>query len=364
MVSDSNIPENKRLAKMHRRMNTYIALSALSLVAVAVRPTLSDEFRKPTKATRSPQLARKAAERGLTFLVDDAAKWRKERKCASCHQGTMTVWALSDAKSQGYAVAPETLTDVVKWTKERLTGIDKPRETRPGWNMVNTQALYLALMAQAVPKQDAVSPEELKQIADHLVRHQETNGSWAWSLAPAANRFPPFMESDEVVTLLACQALTPYVSADPKEKSDVRESREKAVAWLETSGPTDTTQAAAFRLLAKARAGSSAKVIRMEIDQLLKRQNKDGGWSQLKDLPSDAYATGQALYVLNQVGMKNDRAEVKRGVAFLVANQNEDGSWPMTPRAQPGEKPATNPNPIRYFGSAWATLALMRSVPK
>jgi squalene cyclase len=99
-------------------------------------------------------------------------------------------------------------------------------------------------------------------------------------------------------------------------------------------------------------------------DRLLSRQNKVGGWGQDKDLPSDAYATGQALYFLSLAGVKHSRAEIQRAVAFLLANQKEDGSWPMTSRAHPGEKPFTNPVPITYFGSAWATLGLLRSVPK
>ena len=51
-------------------------------------------------------------------------------------------------------------------------------------------------------------------------------------------------------------------------------------------------------------------------------------------------------------------------MAFLVATQKADGSWPMTSRAQPGAKPFKNPVPITYFGSAWATLGLLRSTPK
>src|SRR5262249_31946252 len=142
--------------------------------------------------------------------------------------GTMTVWVFSEAKNLGYAVKDETLADVVKWTKERLKDIDKPRDTRPGWNMVSTPALYLAALARAVPEQQSVSSDELKRIAGHLVRHQEADGSWAWSLAPAQNRPPPVFESDEVATLLAEIALAPYVPADPKERSDVRDSRDKA----------------------------------------------------------------------------------------------------------------------------------------
>ena len=315
-------------------------------------------------AAPAPQQARKAAERGLAFLVEDATKWRKERKCATCHHGTMTVWALSEARTQGYAVAAETLADLSQWTKERLKDIDKPRDTRPGWSMVSTPALYLATMSLAIPRQEAVSAHELEQIAGHLLRHQEEDGSWAWSSAPPKNRPPPVFESDEVATLLAFMALGPQVPADPKEKSAARESREKAAAWLAKNKPNDTTQAAALRLLLKVRAGEPAPTLQPEIDAFLRRQNKDGGWGQLADLPSDAYATGQALYVLNLAGVKKDREEVRRGVAFLVASQKEDGSWPMTPRAHPDATPSNNPVPITYFGSAWATLGLMRSLPK
>jgi hypothetical protein len=51
-------------------------------------------------------------------------------------------------------------------------------------------------------------------------------------------------------------------------------------------------------------------------------------------------------------------------VSFLVATQKEDGHWPMIPRAHQGAKPMNNKAPIIYLGSAWATLGLMRSVPK
>ncbi len=93
-------------------------------------------------------------------------------------------------------------------------------------------------------------------------------------------------------------------------------------------------------------------------------QHGDGGWGQEAGLASDAYATGQALYFLSLAGVARDRAEVRRGVAFLVGRQKEDGSWPMTSRAHPGAKPMTNPVPITYFGSAWAVLGLVRSVPR
>src|SRR5262245_6244540 len=149
--------------------------AALFCLAAGAGPARADDTKPPADKAVTPQQVQEAAERGLVFLEKDAAKWRKERQCATCHHGTMTVWAYAEARSQGYSVAAETLAETAKWTKERLERIDQPRDPRPGWKMVNTPAIYLALIAQAVPKQEVVSAEELKQIAGHLVRHQEAD---------------------------------------------------------------------------------------------------------------------------------------------------------------------------------------------
>lgn len=350
---------------MRSHSSFLIVLSALLALAGDVTTGCADEPKEkvPTAVVSVENQARRAVEQGMAFLEKDAIKWRKEHQCSTCHHGTMTVWALSEARSQGYVVASDTLANVAKWTKERLENINKPRDTRMGWNMVNTSALYLEVMAQALPQQEVVSADERKSIAGHLLRHQEPDGSWAWSIAPPQNRAPPHFESDEVVTLLAYLALGSQDPTDVKEKSATREGRAKAAAWLAKVSPSNTTQAAGLRLWVMVRAGESLSV-QAEIDEYLRRQNKDGGWSQNKGLPSDAYSTGQALYFLSLAGVKNSRPEIQRGVSFLVATQKQDGSWPMTPRAHPGAKPASNPVPIIYFGSAWATLGLMRSVPK
>jgi Squalene-hopene cyclase C-terminal domain len=341
---------------MQHRFRTYATIAAFTILTAGAGPA-------PAQTAAAPEPARKAIDRGLAFLKADVAKWRKERTCATCHHGTMTVWALSEAKSQGYTDAAETLADVTTWTKERLANVDKPRDTRPGWKMVSTPAVYLALMAQAVPTQSAVSSDELQRIAGHLLRHQEADGSWAWSLAPAQNRPPPVFESDEVVTLMADTALGPHVPADPVENSPARDGRARAAAWLEKHKPSASTQATALRLFRDVRAGKPPRELTPGIERLLRLQHEDGGWGQEKNLRSDAYATGQSLYFLRLAGVARDRAEIRRAVTFLVANQKDDGSWPMTSRAHPGAKPFTNPVPITYFGSAWAILGLMRSMP-
>jgi len=107
---------------MHLRLSLCLSLVTLCTLVVGVLPARCGdaENKPPPEADPAPQRVRKAIERSLVFLEKDAAKWRKERECSTCHHGTITVWALSEAKSQGYAVSAETLADTAKWTKDRL----------------------------------------------------------------------------------------------------------------------------------------------------------------------------------------------------------------------------------------------------
>ena len=324
-----------------------------------------------SSAAAAPLNAHETIIRSLKFLQDDVVKWRKEHECATCHHGTLTVWVLSEARERGFAVKPETLAEIAKWTKAGvLARIDLPRDARPGWSVVSTPALYLAAMARSVPSQTAVSPADLKQIAGHLLRHQEADGSWSWASAPAKNRAPPVFESDEVATLLALDALGTSLPGDPMEKSAIRIARAQGAAWLKQASPHDTTQAAALRLVAQVWDGPSVDTtspvdkVQTEIESLIRRANSDGGWPQIPGARSDAYATGQALYILSLAGEKHDRIEMRRGVQFLVGTQRDDGSWLMTRRGHPGVTPTKEMVPITYFGSVWGTLGLLRATQK
>jgi hypothetical protein len=346
-------------------MAQRLAQIALTIALLAARESqvCADEPKPPAsaEATPVPRTTQQTVDKALEFMTKDAAKWRQERGCATCHHGTMTVWALSEAKAQGYAVGAETLDDTVAWTKDRFVSkLSKPRDSRPGWSLVSVPAIYLGLMSQSLP---ILSRDEINTVAVHLERHQEEDG--AWLTPPPTNGAPPTWESRETLALLALLAWEPHVSADPAAAAAASASRNKATAWLSGTTPTDTTQATALRLVLDVRTGQPAPQLQQRIDQLLSRQNSDGGWSQLKDLSSDAYATGQTLWALSFAGVKNDRSEIGRAVSFLIANQQQDGSWPMTPRSHPGIDATRkrNPVPITYFGSAWATLGLVRSVP-
>jgi hypothetical protein len=349
---------------MRRRRAGFSAAITALVVAAAVlgavpRTLRADDTRKSATVER----ARAAALRGLAFTEKDAADWRATKKCASCHHGIMTAWTFAEARERGYPMRAELLAQTFAWCRERFTTIDQPRGADPNSRAISTAALMFGLMALTNPGQTSLAPDELARIGTHFVNTQDTNGSWTWSVVPPANRPPPVSESDEVATLMAYLCLEGGLPADRRQTSPAAVSREKAAAWLAGTPAGDSTQSAALRLYISARDGSPRQQREAAIAALLARQNADGGWSQTRELASDGFATGQVLYFLHLSGLKADRAEMKRGIAFLVANQREDGSWKVIPRAQPGAQPFTHPEPIVSFGTAWATMALMRLVP-
>src|SRR5438552_18820162 len=71
----------------------------------------------PPAATPGLPTPAQAIEKGLSFIVSDALKWRTEQGCATCHHGTLSVWALGETSSQGFAVAAEAFSEIMRWSK-------------------------------------------------------------------------------------------------------------------------------------------------------------------------------------------------------------------------------------------------------
>jgi len=98
---------------------------------------------------------------------------------------------------------------------------------------------------------------------------------------------------------------------------------------------------------------------------MLALQRSDGGWSQEPSLESDSYATGEALTALRESGMAAaDDPAVRRGVAFLLRTQLQDGSWYVKSRSVPIQVYFESGFPhgvdqwISAAGTAWAVRAL------
>ncbi|MBV8865819.1 MAG: hypothetical protein JO210_10540, partial [Acidobacteriaceae bacterium] len=111
-------------------------------------------------------------------------------------------------------------------------------------------------------------------------------------------------------------------------------------------------------------AGANPETIAKVRDRVLAEQRQDGGWSPLPTLPSDAYATGKALYSLQAAGMPGTDAVYGRGVKYLLDTQLPDGSWFVPSRAlsfQPYQETGFPHGKSQFISSAatsWAVIAL------
>ena len=118
-------------------------------------------------------------------------------------------------------------------------------------------------------------------------------------------------------------------------------------------------------------SGAPQERVRGATQELLQAQRPDGGWAQLPDMESDAYATGSALVALHQAGglAVDDRA-YRRGLGYLLSTQRDDGSWHVVSRSKPFQTYFESGYPhgkdqfISIAAGGWATTALALALPK
>jgi rhamnogalacturonyl hydrolase YesR len=243
-----------------------------------------------------------------------------------------------------------------------IPGPKDPPDPRPEGNGVRMGLVFMAIAAETFEAPSAGQKLCLQAVADNIVTTQHKDGSWNF-----LDDRPPIHESrasDAAWIMFALGGLA-HSQPTPAERAVM----EKGTAWLEQTRLADSHQGKVLKVLLAIRAGKSREQIRAALDELLALQQADGGWRQKADMASDAYATGQTMYVLSLAGYSAEQSEkirpqIKRAIEFLVATQKADGSWPMVSRAKPGGKPAKLLTPITCAATSWATLGLVRCVPQ
>jgi hypothetical protein len=197
-------------------------------------------------------------------------------------------------------------------------------------------------------------------LVHYLTLHQQRDGRWA-----AEVYRPPEDGSDFLFTALAVRGLRAYA---PRGRSKEIESRiARARRWLLESKPAETVDSV-FQLLGLYWANAGAGDVEKAAALLLPQQREDGGWAQLSTLPSDAYATGQALYTLHETGaLAATDPAYRRGVDYLLRSQLTDGSWFVPTRAFPVVELSNSGFPhgrsqfISAAATCWAAMALALS---
>ena len=316
------------------------------------------------------QTLKRAAEKGLDLLVKSSPTFIKKGGCNSCHHQSLPAAAQAFAARRGIALGERIALlpgEVSETTTERYV------EYSVGGG-AGVAALALEFFAESLAGTPA-DPRMRAQI--HFVKsQQQPQGHWRGGGgglfggsqqggSRAASGRPPLVYDDFTPTAYMVRALSVYTPSP--DASDTKARIDRARAWL-LATRAERTQERAFKLLGLKWSDADRSAIDAAVRAVEALQSKDGGWSQLSTLPSDAYATGIALFALYEAGVPVTGPVYQAGLKYLLSTQAADGTWHVKSRSlvfQPyfeSGYPYGGDQWISAAGSAYATLAIAAAV--
>lgn len=308
--------------------HAHIAVWSLALVIAAGAKADLPSSRPGTKEVRA------AVRRALPYLARQTDAWIENHKCTSCHQVPHALWAMNRARAAGFKVDDR----LAEWNRWSLDFVLSKSEKEPVHDEI-----YQMLLA------GADLPASTRQVlVTRLMASRNESGYWeAQGQLPYQRR--PQDETDEATSLWILHALRH--EADNPDGADVAR---RGVERLPRHDGV-SIERLALRLLAAREGGEAARAARLT-DELLGLQHDDGGWGWLREAPSDAIATGQALYALSFLASDRPRSAALRARDYLIHTQASDGSWktPSTLARHDGASSVISDD----WGTAWAVIGL------
>jgi hypothetical protein len=307
----------------------------------------------------APEDVRKAVEKALPLLRKGAEGHVAQRTCFACHNQGVPILAFTTVRERGFAVPEDEMKKQLEFIAAFLDrNRDNYRKGRGQGGQVDTAGYALLALERGGWKPD----ETTEAVVDYLLLYNKDLEHWRTT----SNR-PPSEASRFTTNYLAIRAVQTFGTAEQKER--IGQRLDTVRGWLLKTTAKDTEDRV-FRLWALRAVGAEEKEVRLAADELARTQREDGGWGQLDTLDSDAYATGSALVALHQAGgLPATDAAYRRGLAFLLQSQQEDGSWLVRSRSKPFQTyyesgfPHGKDQFISMAASAWATTALALACP-
>ena len=304
---------------------------------------------------------RTAVEKSLPLLTLAArGSMEKRERCFTCHNQGLPIMALALAQSRGFKIDEKELRKQVKFTADFLERNRTNYLAGKGQGgQADTAGYALWALENGGWKPDATTAA----VAEYLLRWQKDTAHWS----PQSRR-PPTEQSLFTSTHVALRGLKTFGTTEQRERIDARMAQSRA--WL-LKTPAQDTEDRVFRLRALHVSGAMEADVRKAAQDLQKTQRADGGWAQLANLESDAYATSTALVALHQIGGLATADDVyQKGLRHLLAHQLADGSWLVKSRSKPiqtfyesGYPHGTNQF-ISISAAGWATTALTLALPR
>ncbi|HEY3456187.1 MAG TPA: ankyrin repeat domain-containing protein [Bryobacteraceae bacterium] len=310
-----------------RTVSQWAALGASRQIMAMLPARGTAETVKPVSLQRSETAAavRTAVENSIQLLQNSGPKFFPKAGCISCHNVSIPMMALHAAGGHGYSVQPA----LQQMAKQTIASRAPNRE-----NLLSGYCTIPAFTTTAgydlISLHDAGYAPGL--LTDAYVRcllvEQLPNGEWS---NPAGERPPLSAQTAIPGTALSARAVQLY--ATPALASQVKASVLAARTYLLRARPV-TEDDYAYRLLGLSWSGANQSDITAAARDILARQRADGGWAQTPDMATDAFATGHALSAIAMTQPRLMTSEsYRRGVDYLMRNQEKDGSWHVRSRA-------------------------------
>jgi ankyrin repeat protein len=309
----------------------------------------------PEHRRAQPMTAAASTTAATALLERSATEFFRQSGCVGCHHQSMTLAAVSAARTAAAPVDEAAARDLVRMIASEWTGMQEQLLERfdPGGLADGEVYAAWALSLNHYPASPLTDT-----VAVHVAALQHRDGRWHVGDASRS----PIQESDLARTARAVYTLQKYAPAGRRREFDDRIAR--ARDWMSQTLAV-TNDDAAMQIAGLAWAGAPRDRVTVLARKLIAAQRSDGGWAQNPNLPSDAFATGETLWALRESRvLQPSDAVYRRGVEYLLATQFDDGSWHVRSRApqfQPYFQSGFPYGPDQWVSSAataWAVLAL------
>jgi squalene-hopene/tetraprenyl-beta-curcumene cyclase len=318
--------------------------------------------------TRADEPATWNKEKAAAYLDGRAKVWFEfgganrgqgmtQTSCVSCH--TLFPYALSRPVLRSLTATKEP----TEYEKKFLTHVQKRVE---GWAELDTPPLRLfydfndrkkleswgteavlnaVLLAWDDQGQARKKPSDpTKRAFDNLWKVQartgNDKGSWDWldfNLQPWESKDARYFGA----TLAAVAVGTAPGYYAPGDDKALDENVERLRGYLKGGVADQNLYNRVWALWASAKLDGvlTKEEQKKIIEELLEKQQEDGGWSlpslgryvrsdgTAQETASDGYATGLVLHVLQTAGLTKDNAKIAKGLTWLVSNQAATGEW-------------------------------------
>ena len=348
-------PDGESAIEWARKFNNPAVLSALGLSPDPVRlkadTTTADPVR-PKADARTAISARDAVLRSLPLQRTASSRVMTDGGCSACHAQPLTALAIDTSRGRGWT----NLSSDVERAQVPTTlnaGVTQLAQFSEAGGVPDSLLYATVVMAS----QHAPATRATDTFVRYLAAKQRTAGNWRGIGATRA----PMQDGDFSRTAMSVRTLLYF--ATPARQHEYLKRAARAAAWLAAQTPI-TTEDRVMQLLGLHWAGAHTGTRDKRLRELLTLQRADGGWAQTPHLVSDAYATGQVLYTLGELGRTGLESEMRRASAFLARTQRDDGTWYVKSRAmkiQPYFEsgfPYGHDQWISQAATAWATIGL------